>query len=164
MDCPGTYGVDVHAAFAVATVASVGMVTSYLAAALKGRLPWKVAAAGQIFYLVLFSYSFFLKGMSGLTGAIGSVVTLAVLMKLTAHIDWNEVFGARPVRSAAPPPAGGAPGAELPLTDRLESLEREMIEEALERSGGVKTRAAEILGIKTSALYYKLDKYGLDEG
>ena len=106
--------INVHAAFVVATVASVGLVTSYLAAALKGRLPWKVAAAGQMFYLVLFSDSFFLKGMSGLTGAVGSVVTLAVLMKLTAHIDWNEVFGAKPGRSPAAPPAGPAPEADLP--------------------------------------------------
>ncbi len=28
--------------------------------------PWKLAAAGQVFYLVLFSYSFFLKGITGL--------------------------------------------------------------------------------------------------
>jgi two-component system response regulator HydG len=43
----------------------------------------------------------------------------------------------------------------------LAETERRLIVEALERAGGVKTRTAELLGIKTSALYYKLEKYGL---
>jgi hypothetical protein len=30
--------------------------------------------------------------MTGLTVAIGSVLTLAVLMRITARVDWNEVF------------------------------------------------------------------------
>jgi two-component system response regulator HydG len=55
------------------------------------------------------------------------------------------------------------PEGEVPLTRVLEDLERQLIEKALDRAGGVKTRAAEMLGIKTSALYYKLDKYGLGE-
>lgn len=49
----------------------------------------------------------------------------------------------------------------IPLTRRLEDLERQLIEQALEQVGGVKTKAAEMLGIKTSAFYYKLDKYRL---
>ena len=48
--------------------------------------------AGQLFFLVLFSYSFFLKAMTGLTVAVGSVVTLAILMKVTARTDWDTVF------------------------------------------------------------------------
>ncbi|MBM4143810.1 MAG: hypothetical protein FJ225_09510 [Lentisphaerae bacterium] len=107
--------VNIHVAFVVAAVVSVTLVTSYLAAALRGRLPWKVAVAGQVFFLVLFSYSFFLKGVTGLTVAIGSVVTLAVLMKVTARVDWNEVFaragrGARP--APTPPPLPAVPAAK----------------------------------------------------
>jgi two-component system response regulator HydG len=30
---------------------------------------------------------------------------------------------------------------------------------AFKKAGGVKTETARLLGIKTSALYYKLDKY-----
>ena len=55
-------------------------------------------------------------------------------------------------------------GGEMPLTARLERLERELIVQAMKESVGVKTQAAELLGIKASALYYKLDKYGLGEG
>ena len=50
---------------------------------------------------------------------------------------------------------------EMGLTLRLEELEYQLIAQALEQAEGVKTKAAEILGVKTSALYYKLDKYGL---
>jgi len=49
-----------------------------------------------------------------------------------------------------------------PMTQRLEQLEQEMIERAMQDARGVKTQAAQRLGIKTSALYYKLDKYGID--
>jgi len=51
--------------------------------------------------------------------------------------------------------------ASLPAT--VEAVERKMISEALARSGGVQTRAAEILGISERALRYKLNKYGLYE-
>ena len=96
--------INVHVSFITSAVTSVVLVTTYLSAALKGRFPWKVAAAGQLFFLVLFSYSFFLKGTTGLTVAIGSVVTLGVLMRVTASVDWNDVF-ARPAKKPALPPA-----------------------------------------------------------
>ena len=50
---------------------------------------------------------------------------------------------------------------DLPLVEALEDLERQLIARALEKSGGVKTEAARILGLKTSALYYKLEKYNM---
>jgi inner membrane protein involved in colicin E2 resistance len=96
--------INIHIAFVVSAVVSVLLVTSYLSAALGGRFPRAVAIGGQLFFLVLFSYSFFLKGITGLTVAIGSVVTLGVLMKVTAHVDWNEVFKKRPGHTPEPPP------------------------------------------------------------
>jgi len=50
---------------------------------------------------------------------------------------------------------------DLSLDEALEDLERQLIERALEKAKGVKTEAARILGLKTSALYYKLEKYGM---
>jgi inner membrane protein involved in colicin E2 resistance len=87
--------INVHLAFLISAVTSVSLVTSYLSAALGKKIPWKIAIAGQLFFLVLFSYSFFIKGITGLTVAIGSVVTLAILMRLTATLDWNKVFAKR---------------------------------------------------------------------
>ena len=92
--------IDVHLAFAIAAAVSVGLVVSYLRSALGPAFPWKIAAVGQLFYLVLFSYSFFLQGMTGLTVTIGAVLTLAVLMRLTAKLDWREVFKKPPKAQA----------------------------------------------------------------
>ena len=49
----------------------------------------------------------------------------------------------------------------LGLEDTLAAVEKEKLIRALEESGGVKARAARLLKIKESALYYKLEKYGL---
>ena len=51
---------------------------------------------------------------------------------------------------------------EMSLPDILEDLERQLILKAFRKAGGVKTETARLLGIKTSALYYKLDKYGIE--
>jgi two-component system, NtrC family, response regulator HydG len=59
------------------------------------------------------------------------------------------------VDSGLPVPTG-----DRPLPDILEDLERQLIARAYEKAGGVKTETARLLGIKTSALYYKLEKYG----
>jgi DNA-binding NtrC family response regulator len=47
------------------------------------------------------------------------------------------------------------------LDDRLAELEKQLLIEAMQEAKGMKTRAARALGIKTSTLYYKLEKYGL---
>ena len=47
----------------------------------------------------------------------------------------------------------------MSLPDILEDLERQLILKAYEKAKGVKTETARLLGIKTSALYYKLEKY-----
>jgi two-component system, NtrC family, response regulator HydG len=54
------------------------------------------------------------------------------------------------------------PDGEVPLNKMLDDMERKLIVRAMDQAQQVKTRAAEILGVKTSALYYKLDKYGLE--
>ncbi|HEY7472120.1 MAG TPA: sigma-54 dependent transcriptional regulator [Gemmatimonadota bacterium] len=67
-------------------------------------------------------------------------------------------------RTAAAPTLSIPPAGAITLDNALERIERAMIEDALEKSNGVKTKTAELLGIKTSALYYKLEKYGLSGG
>jgi two-component system response regulator HydG len=53
------------------------------------------------------------------------------------------------------------PQGPLALPEILEDLERQLILKAYEQAKGVKTETARLLGIKTSALYYKLEKYGI---
>jgi two-component system response regulator HydG len=62
----------------------------------------------------------------------------------------------------APAPAGlPIPTGDRSLTDVLEDLERQLILGAYEKAKGVKAETARLLGIKPSALYYKLEKYGI---
>ena len=53
-----------------------------------------VAAPAQVAYMVLFSYSFFFDGLTGLTITIGAIATLALLMIATAKVNWAEKFSA----------------------------------------------------------------------
>jgi two-component system response regulator HydG len=53
------------------------------------------------------------------------------------------------------------PKGQMSLPEILDDLERQLILKAYREAGGVKTETARKLGIKTSALYYKLDKYGI---
>lgn len=48
------------------------------------------------------------------------------------------------------------------LNEVVEGIEERLLRQALERAGGVKAEAARLLGLKSSAFYYKLEKYGID--
>jgi len=68
------------------------------------------------------------------------------------------------LRRAPPPqlsPPLAAPAGDRSLTEVLEDLERQLILAAYEKAKGVKAETARLLGIKPSALYYKLEKYGI---
>jgi len=65
------------------------------------------------------------------------------------------------LRGGASDSALAVPAGDMSLTEILEDLERQLIQKAYDKSGGVKTETARLLGIKTSALYYKLEKYGI---
>ena len=49
----------------------------------------------------------------------------------------------------------------LALDEAVYSFEKNLIMDAMKKSDGVKNRAAKLLGVSTSALYYKLEKFGL---
>src|SRR5688572_1328733 len=52
---------------------------------------------------------------------------------------------------------------ELSVKKHSAVLERRLIQQALERTGGNKTRAADLLELSSRALLYKIREYGLDE-
>ena len=68
--------------------------------------------------------------------------------------DGEEVF----VRVPDP----GIPDTGMDLTGMVETLEAQMLRHALRKAKGVKAEAARLLGLKSSALYYKLEKYGIE--
>ncbi len=93
--------VSIHAAFVISAVTSLALVISYLRVVFGGRFAFFAAGAAQLVYLVLFSYAFFFKGLTGLAITIGAIATLFVLMQATARMKWNEVFAARPAPATA---------------------------------------------------------------
>ena len=63
-----------------------------------------------------------------------------------------------------PSPASSDAGAGIevpsgPMNEVVDALERRMIDDALARSEGNKTRAAALLGISERTLWYKLKKF-----
>jgi hypothetical protein len=93
--------ISIHAAFVISSAISIFLVVTYLRLVVGLRFAVVEAGFAQLIYLVLFSYTFFWKGFSGLAGAIGCVATLYVVMQMTGRIRWQDKFAAIP----APPPA-----------------------------------------------------------
>lgn len=77
--------------FIIAALVSIALVASYLYRAAGGRFAlW--AGIAQLVFLVLFSYAFFFEGFTGLVITIGAILTLAIMMQVTAKVDWVEAF------------------------------------------------------------------------
>lgn len=86
--------------FIIAALVSLALVTTYLYRAAGSRFAiW--AGVAQLVFLVLFSYAFFFEGYTGLVITIGAVLTLAIMMQLTAKVDWAEVFRKKEPKSQA---------------------------------------------------------------
>ena len=88
-----------------------------------------------------------------------NVIERTIVLADGEKIDYHDL--PLPFDEAGRDDQAVAPGA-MPLNERLDEIEREMIAQAMQETNHVKTKAASLLGIKTSALYYKLDKYGLE--
>jgi len=64
-------------------------------------------------------------------------------------------------RSAEPAGTLALPEAGLDLQAHLDAIERAILEQALARTGGVKTEAARLLSLTFRSLRYRLAKYGI---
>jgi len=65
------------------------------------------------------------------------------------------------VRAPRPPASPPGPGEDLSVKRASRALEERLIREALARTGGNRTRAAELLDLSYRALLYKIKDYGL---
>ncbi len=93
----------------------------------------------------------------------GNVRELENIVERAVILAENEIITREDL-----PPLLKKKGEEIPdllkrlsLPEAVALLEKERLQEALEEAGGVKTRAAELLGISERVLRYKLAKYGL---
>ena len=92
--------VSINVAFAIAAVVSLALTISYLRIVFGAAFAFLAAGTAQLVYLVLFSYAFFFKGLTGLAITIGAIATLFVLMQVTARVNWSVIFGGK--RAALP--------------------------------------------------------------
>jgi inner membrane protein involved in colicin E2 resistance len=83
---------DIHLAFLISAAVSLFLVVSYLRLVTGMRFALVEAGTAQLIYLILFSYSFFFKGYTGLIITIASILTLFVVMQMTGRIKWEEKF------------------------------------------------------------------------
>ena len=90
--------IDINVAFVIAACTSVALVLGYLRVVVGKSRALVEIAASQLLFLVLFSYSFFFEGITGLAITIGVVLTLAFFMGKTARVDWEAVFPKREPR------------------------------------------------------------------
>ncbi|MEW6231148.1 MAG: inner membrane CreD family protein [Chloroflexota bacterium] len=98
--------VPLAVAFVISAAVSLTLVITYLGRVESWRFALREAGLSQFLFLVLFSYAFFFEGYTGLAITIGAIVTLAVLMQVTARVNWDAAFGKS--RSEASRPGGPA--------------------------------------------------------
>jgi hypothetical protein len=96
--------ISIHMAFGICSVVSMLLVVSYMRLVVGAKFALFNVGVAQLVYLLGFSYAFFFPGWTGLTIVIGAIVTLFVLMQLTAKIDWAEVFQSRRKQIPMMPP------------------------------------------------------------
>jgi len=84
--------IDIILAFLISSAVSIFLVVSYLRLVVGTRFALLDAGISQLIFQILFSLAHFFKGYTGLTITIGAIITLAVVMRLTAKVDWEEVF------------------------------------------------------------------------
>ncbi|MBN2804667.1 MAG: inner membrane CreD family protein [Deltaproteobacteria bacterium] len=86
---------NIYLAFIIASVVSMLLTATYLRLFTPRYFALVIAPAAQLIYLIIFSFSFFFKGVSGIIGATFAVLTLAVMMQLTGKLNWEEVFNSK---------------------------------------------------------------------
>ena len=93
----------------------------------------------------------------------GNVRELENIIERAVVLTRDDVIGSGDLPLTVQEPEIADGDRETSLTAAVEALERRMIRDALARSDGIQTRAAELLGMGERALRYKLTKYGFRE-
>ncbi|HEY7511705.1 MAG TPA: sigma 54-interacting transcriptional regulator, partial [Vicinamibacteria bacterium] len=93
----------------------------------------------------------------------GNVRELENTIERAVVLSPGPVIQPREISMLGAAPASAAPGLpSLRLHQNIEWVEKESVTRALQRAGGVKKDAAELLGISQRALSYYLAKYRID--
>lgn len=84
--------ISVTVALGVASAVSLCLVISYMRLVAGLRFALVEVGIAQLVYLVLFAYTFFLQGFTGLAITGMSVATLFVVMQATGRMDWEQLL------------------------------------------------------------------------
>jgi two-component system, NtrC family, response regulator AtoC len=113
-----------------------------------------IEGVSQAAYQRLFGHSW-----PGNVRELQNVIERAVLLAKNNRIEPVDL----PFDNGTLPEAGSAsPGWDVPPNMTLEDIERLVIEKTLQRTGGNKQAAANLLGIYRPRLYSKIRKYNID--
>jgi len=77
-------------AFAVSSAVSVFLVISYARLFVGWRFALLEMGLSQLVYLVVFSFTFFWQGFTGLAITIGAILTLFMMMQVTGRYEWRK--------------------------------------------------------------------------
>ena len=83
---------DINLALVIASVVSIFLVISYMRLVVGVRFAFLETGLSQFVYLVIFSYTFFLEGYTGLAITVLCIITLFIVMQLTGRVDWEKQF------------------------------------------------------------------------
>jgi two-component system response regulator PilR (NtrC family) len=99
----------------------------------------------------------------------GNVRELENVVERAVALSRDPVIGVDALPPAVVSPARGSappliPASGVQIDEVVNDFERRILLEALGRTGGVKKRAAQLLGISFRSFRYRLEKLGLDDG
>jgi hypothetical protein len=94
--------VAIGPSFAIASLVSVGLVVSYARLFVGWRFAVREMGIAQLLYLVLFSFTFFWTGFTGLSITVGAILTLFMMMQITGRTRWIGSEAERTRACAAP--------------------------------------------------------------
>lgn len=106
--------IPVMVAFFIAASVSLVLVSGYLFRVAGFKFA-RLAGIAQFAYMVLFSYSFFFNGLTGITITVGAIITLALLMGFTAGTDWDKVMPKAKRKAITKPGPTGLSGGHNPV-------------------------------------------------
>ncbi len=100
-------------------------------------------------------------GWPGNVRELANVIERAMALSSAEVLEPSALPPALRGRTSSVAAAARLPDAGIDLQAHLDAIERGLLEEALTRTGGVKTEAARLLSVTFRSLRYRLAKYGI---
>jgi transcriptional regulator with PAS, ATPase and Fis domain len=95
----------------------------------------------------------------------GNIRQLSSVMERAVLLNEGGVIGEEDIRGELRLAHGQAAPASLEIPDEgldFEALEKDLLRKAMEKAGGVATKAAKLLGMSYKTFLYRLEKFHLD--